>query len=296
MKLKDLVVSPYNARDPEDQDEGIDDLKASIKAHTLISKLILRPGKGGKFEIVAGQRRYKALVALLGEEHELPESDYVLIADLKDQEAYVLSLTENQQRLDLSPLALNKASLKLNSWGFDSKKIAKILNMTPHRVKRIMELSQNISRLPDEAKQELRKPLEESKFHDGHVDKIKDLEDRDLIKDVVDYIIDKESPPREVPSIVKAIKKQYEGKGGGSDESESDKKGKEPENEGPLEYIHKGEMKLEIHDDKKILKVVGKGAENENDIVPIDHYLEYLMHPEKFRCFVSFKLKIKPIE
>jgi len=295
MKLKDLVVSPYNARNSEDTDEGIDELKASIKAHTLISKLILRPGKGGKFEIVAGQRRYKALVALLGEDHELPEEDYVLMKDLKDQEAFVLSLTENQQRLDLSPLTLNEASLKMNGWGFDSKKIAKILNMTPHRVKRIMELSQNLSRFPDEAKQELRKPVEESKFTDAHADKLKDLEDRDLIKDVVDYIIDKESPPREVPSIVKAIKKQHEEKDGGSGEPAA-KNGSEPENEGPLEYIHKGEMKLEIHGEKKILKVVGKGVENENDIVPIDHYLEYLMHPEKFRCFVSFKLKIKPIE
>jgi hypothetical protein len=62
--------------------------------------------------------------------------------------------------------------------------------------------------------------------------------------------------------------------------------------EDPLEYSHKGELVLEVKDGKESLRVIGKGEDSE---VPVDQYLNYLRHPEQFKCYVTFKLKIKPI-
>ena len=44
--------------------DGISELAASIAAHGLLQSLVVRKGKRGKYEIVAGQRRYLALCAL----------------------------------------------------------------------------------------------------------------------------------------------------------------------------------------------------------------------------------------
>jgi ParB/RepB/Spo0J family partition protein len=299
MLLKDLIVSPFNVREYNESDEGIGDLKASIKEHSLISKLILRPGDGGKYEIVAGQRRYRALLALLGEDHELPEEDYVLFETLEDEKAFILSISENQQRVGLTPAELNKAILRLNAWGYKEKEIAKILNITPHRLKRLSTLAQDIRRIPEEARAELHKPLEESRFNDAHLDKVKGIENDDVVKDVVEYIMDKETPPRDVPTIVKAIQKQYDQDNPPAGDKDTKPKTHVDQAELdaiPIEYAHKGELKLEIHGDEKILKVVGKGSENEAEEVPLAHYMEYLMHPEKFRCYITFKMKIKPID
>jgi hypothetical protein len=102
-----------------------------------------------------------------------------------------------------------------------------------------------------------------------------------------------------VPSIIKAIEKQYDQENpplGDENTKPAKTAVEQSEIEGPIEYKHKGELKLELHGDEKILKVVGKGAENEDETVPIEHYMEYLLHPEKFRCFVTFKMKVKPVD
>jgi hypothetical protein len=98
-----------------------------------------------------------------------------------------------------------------------------------------------------------------------------------------------------VPSIVKAIEKNYEKEnplpsdGSSSSPPEPDS----PPADGPIEYVHKGELKLQIRGDEKVLKVVGK---DEDEEVPLETYLGYLRHPEQFRCFVTFKMKVKPVE
>lgn len=296
MLLKDLVISPYNVRDSKTVEEGIEELAESIKDNTLISRIIIRRNKTNKFEIVAGMRRYKALMALLGEDAELPTEDYILREDLDDEHAYLLSIDENTYRKPLTPIELNRAILKLNGWGYKDKEIAKRLNITPHRLKRLSTLGEDLHHMPEAAKAELSKPVEEAKLNDAHWDKIREIENEDIVKDVVDYIIEKEVPPRDVPTVVKAVEKNYEKENPLPSEGASSKAPEEsdaPPAEGPIEYSHKGELKLEIQGGNQILRVLGKDEDQE---VPLEHYLEYLRHPEQFRCFVTFKLKIKPVE
>lgn len=301
MKLNELVVSSCNARTmTEDSLEDISSLSASIKKHKLISKLILRKNEEG-YEVIAGQRRLNALRASYGDGYELPEDEYVMM-DVGDEEAYLISLSENVDRVNLSPLDLNRAYLKLNQMGKGDKEIAEILHVTPHRLKRLATLSADLRRMPENAREELSKPAGESKLNDLHWNHITTkTDDPDVIKDTVDFILQHETPPKEVPTILKSIEKTYKDQnidpdavGSSSSKSLDDESvNTTPTADSPIEYAHKGELVLEKHGDVEKLKVLGKDEDQE---VPVEHYLEYMRHPEKFKCFVTFKLKIKPIE
>jgi ParB/RepB/Spo0J family partition protein len=293
MKLKDIIISKQNMRDTADESEDFENLKASIKKDSLIQRIILRPAKNkDQFEVVAGGRRYRALCALNSEEYELKESDYILYSEMDDDQALLCSIEENTQRLAFSPLQLNRCGLALNKKGFKDKDIAQKLNVSPHRLKRLLNLSADFNKMPDAAKEQLAKLPEEAVFTDAHWGHISKIEDRDEIKDVVDYIIDKEVPAKEVPAIIKMVEKNRKAQEG-TVESENKPESVIPESENdPLEYSHKGELVLETRGGVDVLKVIGKGEDSE---VPVEQYLNYLRHPEQFKCYVTFKLKIKPI-
>jgi len=298
MLLKDLVVSECNIRDVDVEVLDIEGLKDSIASQGLISKIILRPTADDKYEIIAGQRRYLALKEIHGEDYELPKESYKVFYTLDDRDAVLLSVSENTQRRELSPFEMNKAALKLNQVvGLSDKDIAKYLNITPYRLKRIIALSADKNKMTEEIREELKKPDNQAKFSDAHWDKLKNVEDKETIKDVYEQIVDKSLPPRDVPKIIGAIEKVRKAENnatqpnaycsGSTDDGAPDNPG------GVIQYAHKGELSLEENGDNKILRVKGRGEDEE---VPIDHYLEYLRHPEKFKCTVTFRLKVIPLD
>jgi ParB/RepB/Spo0J family partition protein len=300
MKISELVISSCNCRTVvEDDAEDVTSLSNSIKKHKLISKLILRKNADGVFEVIAGQRRLKALKLTFGDDYELPGDEYIAI-DVDDEEAYLISLDENINRVNLSPLELNRAYLKLNKIGKKDKEIAEILHVTPYRLKRLATLSADMRRIPENAQEELSKPAGESKFNDLHWSHItENTDDPDIIKDTVDFILEHETPPKDVPSILKSVEKSYKDSNidpnatGNSASQAALDDDRTDLTDIPIEYAHKGELVLENHGGVESLKVIGKEEDQE---VPIEHYMEYLRHPEKFKCYVTFKLKVKPIE
>jgi len=298
MKISEIIISKCNARTVvEDTDAGnISNLAKSIKKHHLINRLALRCRDDGVYEVVSGQRRLEALKKLHGEDYELPPEEYVIL-EATDEEAFLISLDENIKRLNLSPMDLNRAYLKLNSMDKTDKEISEILQVTPHRLKRLATLSQDLGRIPEEAITELSKPIGDSTFNDSHWSKISEkTEDPDVIKDTVDFIMEHESPARDVPTILKSVEKNYKKNNLDSDASETSSDAIDddtPSTDSPIEYKHKGELVIEKHGNTEAFKVLGKSEDEE---VPIEHYLQYLRHPEKFKCYVTFKLVIKPID
>lgn len=77
---------------------SLEDLAASIKAQGLIQPISVRPVAGGRYEIIAGERRWRA--AQIAGLTDVP----VLIRDIPDDAALAMSLIENIQREDLNPL------------------------------------------------------------------------------------------------------------------------------------------------------------------------------------------------
>lgn len=89
--------------------QKMEQLTCSIKAHGILENLVVRamPGKDGEYELVAGERRYRA--ALTAGLTEVP----VLILDLTDSEARQIALVENLQREDLNPVEETEGVLQL---------------------------------------------------------------------------------------------------------------------------------------------------------------------------------------
>lgn len=297
MKLQDLQISRFNVRDQKAEDTGLTELSESIKTRKLISKIVLRPTAGGKYEIIAGSRRCRAIEALHGDGYDLKEDEYVVFEDMDDEHALLMSLDENNQRRNLSPRELNKSALMLNQMGMKNKSIARALNITDAKLKRVMEMSQTLNKMPDIVKDELNKPPDQAKISDLHWERISKEDDPTVIKDVVDYIMEKDAPARDVPGIITAIKRNHEKMDGDSDEGDGKKadikEGAADEPAGPIEYEHKGELVLEVNDGKETLKVIGKGEDGKE--IPIEHYMEYLRHPDKFKVSVKFKMIVKPV-
>jgi len=77
---------------------SLEELAASIKAQGVIQPISVRPIAGGRYEIIAGERRWRA--AQIAGLTEVP----VLIREISDDAALAMSLIENIQREDLNPL------------------------------------------------------------------------------------------------------------------------------------------------------------------------------------------------
>ncbi|KEF34686.1 chromosomal partitioning protein ParB [Deinococcus sp. RL] len=85
--------------------EGLEALAASIREQGVLQPLLVRPRPGGAYEIVAGERRWRA--AQLAGLAKVP----VLLRDLSDQEARLAAAVENLQRENLNPLEEVRARL-----------------------------------------------------------------------------------------------------------------------------------------------------------------------------------------
>jgi len=89
--------SPDQPRLAMDQD-SLDDLAASVREHGILQPILVRPALSGRYQIVAGERRWRAArMAGLG---TIP----ALIEELDDDTALEIAIIENLQREDLSPL------------------------------------------------------------------------------------------------------------------------------------------------------------------------------------------------
>lgn len=89
--------------------QKMEQLVQSVKAHGILEPLLVRPLPDGKYELVAGERRYRAAktVGLI----EVP----VTVRELSNNEALQLSLVENLQREDLNPVEETEGILQFLS-------------------------------------------------------------------------------------------------------------------------------------------------------------------------------------
>jgi ParB family chromosome partitioning protein len=97
LPLDRLQPGKYQPRTRMD-DAALDELAASIREHGVMQPILVRPIDGGRFEIVAGERRWRA--AKRAGLAAVP----ALVKALPDQSALALALIENIQREDLNPL------------------------------------------------------------------------------------------------------------------------------------------------------------------------------------------------
>lgn len=107
--ISKLVPNNYNPRKHFD-DAKMKELEGSIKGQGLIQAITVRPIDGGKYEVVAGIRRLMA--SKKAGLKKLP----ALIRDLTDEEAKLLSITENLERSNLTPIEEARAFQDYLGW------------------------------------------------------------------------------------------------------------------------------------------------------------------------------------
>ena len=120
--------------------DALDELAQSIAARGVIQPVIVRPLAGGRYQLVAGERRWRA--AQKAQVHEIP----AIIRDLDEREVTALALIENIQREDLNPVEEARAYQRLSEQqGMTQAEIAKLVEKSRSHVANLQRLLQ----LPD---------------------------------------------------------------------------------------------------------------------------------------------------
>ncbi len=116
-------------------DEALSELAASIAARGVIQPIIVRPKGEGRYQLVAGERRWRA--AQKAQLHEIP----ALVRDLDDREVMALALIENIQREDLNPIEEARAYHRLSEdEGMTQSDIAQMVEKSRSHVANLQRL------------------------------------------------------------------------------------------------------------------------------------------------------------
>ncbi len=145
MPIELIHASPNNPR-KHFPDGDLDELAHSIKAKGLLQPIVVRPRDGGEYEIVAGERRWRA--SQRAGIHDVP----VLIREVSEGEALEIALIENIQRSDLNPLEEARAyGLLLEQFSYTQQQLAESVGKSRSHISNTLRLLT----LPDSVRQQI---------------------------------------------------------------------------------------------------------------------------------------------
>ena len=146
MAIGNLRANPQQPRRIFDEDALIQ-LTESIKEHGVLQPILVRPilGEAGQYEIIAGERRWRA--SQRAKLHEVP----VIIQDFTDLEVLEIGLVENLQRSDLTPLEEAEGYQRLmDEFGHTQEKLAQAMGKSRSHIAntlRLLKLPQKVKDL-----------------------------------------------------------------------------------------------------------------------------------------------------
>ncbi|MGH1576103.1 ParB/RepB/Spo0J family partition protein [Planktotalea sp.] len=141
--IEKVFANPDQPRRSFTEDQ-LQDLAASIKAKGIIQPLIVRARGEGEYEIVAGERRWRA--AQIAQLHDIP----VLIREFTDTEVLEVAIIENIQRADLNPVEEATGYRQLmDKFGHTQEKLAEEMGKSRSHIANLMRLLQLPSDVQD---------------------------------------------------------------------------------------------------------------------------------------------------
>ena len=144
--VEKLIPNPNQPR-RDFKSDALQELAASIRVKGVIQPLIVRSLPNGLYEIVAGERRWRA--AQLAQLHELP----VIIRDFTDSEVIEVAIIENIQRADLNAIEEALAFRQLmDKFGHTQEKLAEALSKSRSHIANLLRLLS----LPEEVQAHVR--------------------------------------------------------------------------------------------------------------------------------------------
>lgn len=171
-------------------DDAITELAQSIQTHGMLQPIVVRPIDGGHYQIVAGERRWRAAkrIGL----SEVP----VIIRELSDAEAGQIALVENLQRENLSPIeeALGYQTL-MQQYQLTQEEVAQIVGRSRPAVANALRLLN----LPASVQES----LEKGRLTVGHAKALAAIRDPELLLSLAQRACDDRITVREIEQIAK---------------------------------------------------------------------------------------------
>ena len=193
LKLNEIEPNKDQAR-KDFNDESLSELAESIKKHGVLQPLLVRPLTGGGYQLIAGERRWRA--SRLAGLTEVP----VIIKNLTDEDTAVISLIENLQREDLNPVeeAYGYEEL-INSFGLTQEEVAERVGKSRPAVAN----SLRILKLPKPVIELVRRGA----LSAGHAKALAGIEDEKTLVSAAKMIVEKDLSVRETEKLVKTLTK-----------------------------------------------------------------------------------------
>ena len=190
--IEALIPSKCQVRKKFDE-EQLTQLAESVKQSGIIEPLIVCPLPDGKYEIVCGERRWRAakLVSL----SKVP----VIIKQLDEQQKHLLSLIENIQRQDLTPVEEATAYKSLmTAFNLTQEQISQLVG----KDRSVIANTIRILSLP----KEVIEYIEDGLISAGHARSLASIKDENVVIDLANKIVNDKLTVRDVELIVKTLK------------------------------------------------------------------------------------------
>lgn len=172
--------------------ETLEELAASIRAQGVVQPVVVRPLADGKYELIAGERRWRA--AYLAELTEIP----AVVRDVQDSAALAISLIENIQRENLNPLEEATALHRLvEEFSLTHEEAAQAVGRSRTAVTNLIRL---LNLQP-----EVRTMVENGDMEMGHARSLLALEDRERQIEVAHTVAERGLTVRETEDLVRNI-------------------------------------------------------------------------------------------
>ena len=185
--LDDIIPNRFQPRLSFDE-QGLNELAESIRQHGIIQPLVLRK-IGDKYEIIAGERRYKA--SYIAGLSEVP----AVIINLNDNESAEVAIVENIQRKDLSPIEEAKSYKKLLDRGYLTQdQLASRMGKTQATISNKLRLL-NLD-------EEVQDALLNNKISERHARSILRLDNKEDQKEVLQEVLNRRLNVRDTENLI----------------------------------------------------------------------------------------------
>lgn len=192
LAVDDVIPNPRQPRTVFTE-EALEDLTRSVAERGVLQPVLVRSGSGGKFELIAGERRWRA--SQRAGLAEIP----ALVREFADEESLVVALVENVQRADLGPIEEAKAFQSLvDEFVLTQEEVAERVGKSRPAIANSLRLLN----LPDAAQAE----LEAGRITAGHARALLGIESDQARETLTREIVNRKLSVRDAEKAARATK------------------------------------------------------------------------------------------
>ena len=189
LNINEIIPNKEQPRKTFDE-TALEELADSIRQHGVLQPLLVRPLTSGGYQLVAGERRWRA--SRLAELKEVP----VIIKELSDTEAMEIAIIENLQREDLNPIEEAEGLQALiDKCGYTQEQVATSVGKSRPAITNALRLL----KLPEE----VREMAKDGTISAGHARALLAFDNQPMMIECANQIVSKKLTVRDVEKMAK---------------------------------------------------------------------------------------------